>query len=223
MVIDGEQAGPYAPSQLGEMLSAGTVTWEAYVWCEGFDNWAPMRDVPDLVSQITGQGGGQAAAEPAYAHAATATLTVTVGAPPPPAPADDSITTPQGVAVTLTTLGNDGLSTEGAPLVPASVLLEDPVDSAFKSSVAIADQGLWSVDSSTGDVTFTPVPTFTGPATPVTYRVSDTNGASAQAVESVVVSPVSPARATRWGLATSRRSRRASTAFPRRTKRRPSR
>jgi predicted Zn finger-like uncharacterized protein len=56
VVVEGEQAGPYTPSQLAEMLSAGTVDWEAYVWTEGFDNWLPMRDVPDLVSQITGQG-----------------------------------------------------------------------------------------------------------------------------------------------------------------------
>jgi predicted Zn finger-like uncharacterized protein len=66
VVVDGEQAGPYAPSQLADMLSAGTVDWEAYVWAEGFDNWLPMRDVPDLVSQITGQGAAQQqqAAEP---------------------------------------------------------------------------------------------------------------------------------------------------------------
>ncbi len=56
VVINGEQAGPYAPSQLGEMLTAGHLDWEAYVWCEGFDNWLPMRDVPDLVAAITGQG-----------------------------------------------------------------------------------------------------------------------------------------------------------------------
>jgi predicted Zn finger-like uncharacterized protein len=81
VVVDGEQAGPYAPTQLGEMLSAGTVDWEAYVWTEGFDNWVPMRDVADLVAQITGQDGGQpaasAAAEPAYRAAAASTATLT--------------------------------------------------------------------------------------------------------------------------------------------------
>ncbi|HEX2677589.1 MAG TPA: GYF domain-containing protein [Polyangiales bacterium] len=56
VVINGEQAGPYSPQQLGEMLTSGHVDWEAYVWCEGFDNWAAMRDVPDLVAAITGQG-----------------------------------------------------------------------------------------------------------------------------------------------------------------------
>lgn len=78
VVVNGEQQGPYAPPQLGEMLTAGTVDWDAYVWTEGFDNWVPMRDVEDLVAQITGQpqaneaaqttaAGGFAAASEAYA------------------------------------------------------------------------------------------------------------------------------------------------------------
>src|SRR5437762_2885553 len=55
VVIDGDQSGPYAPARLAELLTQGTIDWEAYVWTEGFDNWLPMRDVPDLVAQITGQ------------------------------------------------------------------------------------------------------------------------------------------------------------------------
>src|SRR5687768_12950851 len=39
VVVQGEQQGPFAPAQIGEMLSAGTIDWEAYVWREGFDNW----------------------------------------------------------------------------------------------------------------------------------------------------------------------------------------
>jgi predicted Zn finger-like uncharacterized protein len=72
-VINGDQQGPFAPQQLGEMLTAGTLDWDAYVWCEGFDNWLPMRDVPDLVAAITGQGqpsGGMAAAAAAPMAAA---------------------------------------------------------------------------------------------------------------------------------------------------------
>ena len=42
VVVEGEQAGPYTPAQLGEMLTSGTVDWDAYVWTEGFDNWAPI-------------------------------------------------------------------------------------------------------------------------------------------------------------------------------------
>ncbi len=68
VVINGEQAGPYAPLQLAEMLTSGHIDWEAYVWCEGFDNWAPMRDVPDLVAAITGQGQSQEQQEHATAY-----------------------------------------------------------------------------------------------------------------------------------------------------------
>ena len=54
IVVDGDQQGPYAPSQLAGFLTDGTIDWEAYVWKEGFDGWKPARDVPELVSAITG-------------------------------------------------------------------------------------------------------------------------------------------------------------------------
>jgi predicted Zn finger-like uncharacterized protein len=64
VVINGEQAGPYAPSQLAEMLNAGKLDWEAYVWTEGFENWLPMRDVPDLVTAISGPPESEPQAQP---------------------------------------------------------------------------------------------------------------------------------------------------------------
>jgi predicted Zn finger-like uncharacterized protein len=62
VVINGEQAGPYSPSQLAELVASGQLDWEAYVWSEGFDNWQPMRDVPDLVNAISGTGQSSAPA-----------------------------------------------------------------------------------------------------------------------------------------------------------------
>jgi predicted Zn finger-like uncharacterized protein len=55
VVVGGDQQGPFAPSQIGEMLTVGTIDWEAYVWREGFDGWVPARDVPELVEAVTGQ------------------------------------------------------------------------------------------------------------------------------------------------------------------------
>jgi len=79
VVVEGEQAGPYAPPQLADMLSAGSVDWDAYVWTEGFDNWLPMRDVADLVAQITGGAAAQPPASDsraaAYRSAVHETLT----------------------------------------------------------------------------------------------------------------------------------------------------
>jgi predicted Zn finger-like uncharacterized protein len=65
VVVEGDQQGPFSPQQLGEMMTAGQIDWEAYVWKEGFDGWKPARDIPELVSAISGddadQGGGDAA------------------------------------------------------------------------------------------------------------------------------------------------------------------
>jgi predicted Zn finger-like uncharacterized protein len=54
VVVEGEQAGPYTPQQLEEMLGRGAIDWDAYVWTEGFDNWVAMREVDALVSQLGG-------------------------------------------------------------------------------------------------------------------------------------------------------------------------
>lgn len=80
VVVDGDQQGPYSPSQLAEMLSAGTIGWDAYVWREGFDDWKPAQDVEELVSAIMGgshhaqDAGAGAGADPfaATQHAAPA-------------------------------------------------------------------------------------------------------------------------------------------------------
>lgn len=75
VVVDGDQQGPYAPMQLGMMITEGTIDWEAYVWKEGFDGWKPARDVPELVTAISGEQpaddqGAAAAAGGAAAGAA---------------------------------------------------------------------------------------------------------------------------------------------------------
>jgi predicted Zn finger-like uncharacterized protein len=80
VVVNGEQAGPYTPSQLSSMLSASQLDWEAYVWCEGFENWLPMRDVPDLVAAISGQAEEQPA--PVIKRAAAASAQPSMGADP---------------------------------------------------------------------------------------------------------------------------------------------
>jgi predicted Zn finger-like uncharacterized protein len=64
VVISGEQAGPFSPNQLAEMMTAGKLDWEAYVWTEGFENWLPMRDVPDLVTAISGPPESEPQAQP---------------------------------------------------------------------------------------------------------------------------------------------------------------
>ena len=93
----------------------------------------------------------------------TATLTVTVALPAAPVANIDSATTPQNVNVSVNPLTNDSAST-GVTLVPPSVFLRDPADNVFKTSVTIAGQGTYTVNTTTGVVTFDPVPA--SPATP---------------------------------------------------------
>ncbi|MCS6797207.1 MAG: zinc-ribbon domain-containing protein [Myxococcota bacterium] len=64
VVVQGEQQGPFTVEQIGEMLGAGTIDWDAYVWREGFDDWLVARDVPELVEAITGQAATRVAAGP---------------------------------------------------------------------------------------------------------------------------------------------------------------
>jgi hypothetical protein len=70
--VNGEQAGPYSPAQLADMLRSEQLDWEAYVWCEGFENWQPMRDVPELVAAISGQAEEPVAQQAAPLKAAAA-------------------------------------------------------------------------------------------------------------------------------------------------------
>ena len=56
-LVDGEQQGPFAPAQLGSMIAAGTIGWDAYMWREGFEEWKPAQDVEELVQAIMNPGG----------------------------------------------------------------------------------------------------------------------------------------------------------------------
>jgi uncharacterized repeat protein (TIGR01451 family) len=112
-------------------------------------------------------------------NAATATVTV-VG---PPTAVDDADTgNAIGDAVTVDVLGND--SGASAALDPASVVLRDP-SGGWVTSLTVTGEGTWSVDPTTGSVTFRPEAGFLVDPTPVGYRVTDANGLSATATVTV--------------------------------------
>jgi predicted Zn finger-like uncharacterized protein len=58
VVVAGEQQGPFAPRQIGELLSENKIDWEAYVWREGMDGWQPAREVETLVSAVMADSQG---------------------------------------------------------------------------------------------------------------------------------------------------------------------
>jgi CshA-type fibril repeat protein len=120
----------------------------------------------------------------------TATVSVTVFSPPVVLP--DVGTTPQNVNVVIDPLLNDGPGSSGKPLDRTSVLLKDPATGVFAKTVTVPGEGTYTVDPVTGKVTFDPLPTFTGPATPVTYSVKDTDGVTSTSTIGVTVSPIVP-------------------------------
>lgn len=106
-----------------------------------------------------------------------ALITITVGDPSGPTANNDQANTAYNTPITVDVLAND---TPGdSPLVPSSVQL-------VAGTTPPPSQGLFSVDPVTGQITFTPAPGFSGPAT-VQYKVCDQNNLCSQATLAVVV------------------------------------
>ncbi len=81
VVVGGDQQGPYTPEQVGQMMAAGQIDWEAYVWREGFEGWLPAREVPELVEAISG-GSAAATQAPTAATAEPDAASAGLGADP---------------------------------------------------------------------------------------------------------------------------------------------
>ncbi len=102
-----------------------------------------------------------------------ATVTATLGAPPTADP--DVSSGPQGVAQSVDPLSNDTIG--DAPLDPATLTLLNGAGNPV-GSVTVAGEGTYTINGA-GRIVFTPLPNFVGTATPVDYRIADTNGATA--------------------------------------------
>ncbi|NEQ95815.1 MAG: DUF4347 domain-containing protein [Cyanothece sp. SIO2G6] len=90
-----------------------------------------------------------------------------------PVVTDDSSTDNAiGTPVTLDVLGNDP---DNSNLNPATVDL-DPSTPGIQTELSVPGEGIWSVNPTTGAVTFTPESGFTGDPTDITYTVQDNDG-----------------------------------------------
>lgn len=78
--------------------------------------------------------------------------------------------TPIATAITIDAPAND--ADPDGTLDLTKVLLIDPADNGKKTVVTIAGQGTYTVNATTGKVTFTPVATFTGKTT-ILYTIKD--------------------------------------------------
>jgi hypothetical protein len=50
--IDGSPVGPITFAQLREKASSGAATHESLVWKDGFEEWKPLREFPELVALV---------------------------------------------------------------------------------------------------------------------------------------------------------------------------
>ncbi|NPA92993.1 MAG: sortase, partial [Chloroflexi bacterium] len=111
--------------------------------------------------------------------------TITIDYPQdPPVAVDDSATGTAGNPVTVDVLDNDSdpqddIDPSTVDLDPTSVpggVGTDTDGDGDIDQVVVPGEGTWTVDDTTGEVTFTPEPGFVGDPTPITYTVTDTTG-----------------------------------------------
>ena len=118
----------------------------------------------------------------------SSTLNVTVSAPTAPAPIADSQTGSLGAMLAYLPLTNDS----GSSLSSARMKLCDVTETApncLSTSVVVASQGTWTLNTSTGLVNFIPLALFYGDATPITYTGSDVVGATFSSTISASITP----------------------------------
>ncbi|UZN02551.1 beta strand repeat-containing protein [Cellulomonas sp. S1-8] len=115
----------------------------------------------------------------AYGQTAQSTYTATVTAPDAPVVTDRTSTgvgtAPQGTTVTVPTQG-------------AIVLL----GGESSTRVVVDDEGVYTLDPSTGAITFTPELGFQGAAAAVTFEVTDAYGQPSEATYTPTVTPPAP-------------------------------
>jgi CshA-type fibril repeat protein len=116
----------------------------------------------------------------------TDTDNVTINVNSPPTAVNDTVIGTRGVPVIVNVLGND--SDPNGNLDITSVKI---VGAAPDGTLTVPNQGIWSVNTSTGAITFTPIAGFIGNPTPISYTVKDTNGLiSAPAIVSIIMNQV---------------------------------
>jgi CshA-type fibril repeat protein len=109
-------------------------------------------------------------------RAVTSTISPTVGLPPVPTASPEAISDAYDTDQIYTPISNDTPGAASFPLLANTVLLCGPGQTApacDKTTLTVTGQGIYTVNTTTGEVTFDPESTFTGPATPISYQAKD--------------------------------------------------
>ncbi|MCF0054850.1 T9SS type A sorting domain-containing protein [Dyadobacter sp. CY356] len=104
---------------------------------------------------------------------ASSSIVVIAALNPPVATDDNAGTTSVPIAITVLTNDTPG----SAPIDPTKVMLIDPATNSPSTNVTIPGEGNYTVNTTTGVVTFTPEAGLTTPKTStIKYTITDTNG-----------------------------------------------
>ena len=90
------------------------------------------------------------------------------------------------------TPGNPNVAITITDEQPAKLIDPETGKPTDKTTIVIPDEGKYTIDPKTGEVTFTPEPQFTGQATGVTVQVKDANGTPVEASYTPKVKGVTP-------------------------------
>ncbi len=119
----------------------------------------------------------------------TDTVTTALVAAPPVANSDQSLGNPIGQVVTVNVLAND--MRRDLPIDSSSVRIVNPPAGSMLSPdgklLVIPNEGYWSVNPTSGRITFTPATGFTDNPTSITYTVADTRGNISNAATVTIV------------------------------------
>jgi predicted Zn finger-like uncharacterized protein len=153
--VAGVPLGPVRLSVIREKAAVGAVDGDSLVWREGYDEWQPLRNFPQLleiVEEAAAKAHGRRSATftpapmPAPAPDPSAPFNLVRPTPAPPAPQPPKPSPPKPAPPKPSPLGGDRVSSPPAPPRPSHV--HEP----------LAAGGLGSVGGGIG----TPVPTPTG-------------------------------------------------------------
>jgi CshA-type fibril repeat protein len=109
----------------------------------------------------------------------TSTITVTVAPSLNPVANPDVTSNMMNVTQTVNPVTNDVPAASGSPLQQTSVkicLSTDTLPTCTGTTLTVQSQGTYSVDGVTGIISFVPLSTFVGVATPISYMVTDADG-----------------------------------------------
>lgn len=157
-----------------ERVVAGQGTWTVDAG-SGAVSFTPERGFTGAPEPV------EYTATDAFGQRARSTVTVTYL---PHAVADRSSGNALGEPVSVDVVENDG-----STLVATSVRLLDAAGKPVTTST-VAGEGTWTVDPTTGRVTFTPLQGFTGNPTAVRYTVADRDGHATESTITVVYAPM---------------------------------